>query len=106
VANRQCNPTKRVNTAQGLRFCAVVLSANGRVKPDVVLIGNKEERHAEGAYYLDWREGLPWHLVATAASVNFFHYSECPPHSIIDCGQHSGTSSRTELAFWPQGLRP
>ena len=71
MANRQCNPTKRVNTAQGLRFCAVVLSANGRVKPDVVLIGDKEERHAEGAYYLDWREGLPWHLVATAASVNF-----------------------------------
>jgi len=47
VANRQCNLTKRVNTAQGLRFCAVVLSANGRVKPDVVLIGNRRGTQRE-----------------------------------------------------------
>jgi hypothetical protein len=26
------------------------------VKPDVVLIDGKPERHAEGAYYLEWRE--------------------------------------------------
>ena len=30
---------------------------HGRVKPDVVLVNGKDERHAEGAYYLDWREG-------------------------------------------------
>src|SRR5882672_5756849 len=57
MANRQVNLTKRVTTPQGPRFCPVVLSANGRVKPDVVLINNKEERHPEGAYYLEWREG-------------------------------------------------
>jgi len=57
MANRQVNLTKRVNTAQGPRFCTVALSANGRIKPDVVLINNKEERHPEGAYYLEWREG-------------------------------------------------
>ena len=55
--NREVNVTKRVQTAQGLRYCPVVLSANGRIKPDAVLINGREERHPEGAYYLEWREG-------------------------------------------------
>ena len=55
--NREVNLTKRIKTPQGLRFCPVVISANGRVKPDYVLIGGKEQRHPEGAYYLEWREG-------------------------------------------------
>src|SRR6266705_2542243 len=55
--NRQCNVTKRVLTAQGLRYCPVVLSANGRIKPDVVTVNGKPEHHGEGAYYLEWREG-------------------------------------------------
>jgi integrase/recombinase XerD len=57
VPNRECNLTKRVRTPQGLRFCPVVLSVNGRVKPDWVLVNGKEERHPEGAYYIEWREG-------------------------------------------------
>jgi integrase len=55
--NRQVNLTKRVRTSAGLRYCPVVLSANGRVKPDEVLIHGKPERHTEGAYYLEWSEG-------------------------------------------------
>src|SRR2546425_9807357 len=55
--NREVNLTKRVKTAQGLRYCPVALSANGRVKPDLVLVNGKEERHPEGADYLEWREG-------------------------------------------------
>jgi integrase len=55
--NREVNLTKRVKTAQGVRYCPVALSANGRVKPDLVLVNGKEERHPEGAYYLEWREG-------------------------------------------------
>jgi integrase/recombinase XerD len=55
--NREVNLTKRVKTPQGLRYCPVALSPNGRVKPDVVLVNGKEERHPEGAYYLEWREG-------------------------------------------------
>src|SRR5499425_1762982 len=54
--NREVN-LKRVITAQSKRYCPVVLSANGRVKPDLVLVNGKEERHTEGAYYLEWREG-------------------------------------------------
>lgn len=55
--NRVVNLTKRVQTPQGLRYCPVVWSANGRVKPDVVVVNGKEERHTEGGYYLDWTEG-------------------------------------------------
>jgi integrase/recombinase XerD len=55
--NREVNVTKRVQTSRGLRYCPVVLSANGRVKPDVVVVNDKPERHIEGAYYLEWHEG-------------------------------------------------
>jgi|SRR5579863_6382180 len=58
MPNREVNLTKRVQTLGGLRYCPVALSANGRIKPDVVVIDGKEERHPEGAYYLEWREGL------------------------------------------------
>jgi hypothetical protein len=34
----------------------VALSANGRVKPDLVIVNGEQERHPEGAYYLEWRE--------------------------------------------------
>jgi integrase len=57
MANREVNLTKRVQTPHGWRYCRVLLSANGRVKPDVVVVNGKEERHPEGAYYLEWREG-------------------------------------------------
>jgi integrase/recombinase XerD len=57
MANRQVNLTKRVQTPDGWRYCRVVLSANGRVKPDAVFINGQQEHHSEGAYYLEWREG-------------------------------------------------
>jgi len=55
--NREVNLTKRVQTPHGWRYCAVVLSANGRVKPDLVIVNGKQEAHKEGAYYLEWRDG-------------------------------------------------
>jgi integrase/recombinase XerD len=55
--NRVVNLTKRIKTAQGLRYCPVVYSDNKRVKRDVVIVNGKEERHPEGGYYLDWTEG-------------------------------------------------
>jgi integrase/recombinase XerD len=51
------NLTKRVQTPNGMRYCPVAQSANGRVKPDLVLLNGNEERHPEGAYYLEWRDG-------------------------------------------------
>jgi len=59
VANTQSkevNLTKRVQTSNGLRYCPVGLAANGRVKPDLVIVNGEQERHPEGAYYLEWRE--------------------------------------------------
>jgi hypothetical protein len=65
MANREVNLTKRVQTGKGMRYCPVVLSANGRVKPDVVLVNGQEERHTEGA--ITWNgptapnvAGCPW----------------------------------------------
>ena len=55
--NREVNLTKRIQTPDGLRFCPVVFSANGRLRPDWVAIGGKEERHPEGSYYIEWRNG-------------------------------------------------
>lgn len=46
--NREVNCTKRIKTPQGLRYCPVILSANGRIRPDWVLVNGKEERHPEG----------------------------------------------------------
>jgi integrase/recombinase XerD len=57
MPNREVNLTKRVQTPLGWRYCRVLLSANGRVKHDVVVVNGKEERHSEGAYYLEWRDG-------------------------------------------------
>src|SRR6266851_3992691 len=55
--NRTVNLTKRVKTDKGLRYLPVALSANGHIKPDVVLVNGREERHREGAYYLEWHDG-------------------------------------------------
>ncbi|MGC2610579.1 MAG: tyrosine-type recombinase/integrase [Candidatus Sulfotelmatobacter sp.] len=55
--NRECSVSKRIQTPHGWRYCPVVLSANGRVKPDAVLINGKEERHPEGSYYISWYAG-------------------------------------------------
>jgi hypothetical protein len=52
--HREVNLTKRIRTSAGLRYCPVVLSANGRVKPDAVLVNGKPELHPEGAYYIEW----------------------------------------------------
>jgi len=40
-----------------MRYCRAVLSANGRVRPDLVIVNSKQETHKEGAYYLEWRNG-------------------------------------------------
>ncbi|MDP9159512.1 MAG: hypothetical protein M3O09_04700, partial [Acidobacteriota bacterium] len=58
MPNREVNLTKRVQTKKGLRYCRVAISANGRLKPDVVFVDDKPEHHPEGAYYLEWHQGL------------------------------------------------
>ena len=55
--NREVNLTKLVKTSKGPRYCPVVWATNGRIRPDVVMVNGQPERHTEGAYYLEWREG-------------------------------------------------
>ena len=54
--SREVNLTKRVQTSEGMRYCPIVLASNGRIRPDLVLVNGRPERHPEGAYYLEWRE--------------------------------------------------
>ena len=52
------NLTKYVKLGDGKwRYCAVVISSNGRIKSDMVLVDGKPERHPEGTYCIDWYEG-------------------------------------------------
>ncbi|MGA7754688.1 MAG: site-specific integrase [Candidatus Sulfotelmatobacter sp.] len=55
--NRSVNLTKRITTPDGLRFCPVVRSANGRIKANAVLVEEREEQHPEGSYYIEWYDG-------------------------------------------------
>jgi integrase/recombinase XerD len=55
--NLRVNLTKRISTPDGFRYCPVVISANGRVRPGAVIVNGKEEKHPEGSYYIDWYEG-------------------------------------------------
>jgi integrase len=52
----EVNITRRIDTLEGRRFCPVIFSPNGRIKPDWVLIDGRQERHPKGSYYLDWTE--------------------------------------------------
>jgi integrase len=52
------NLAKRIKNEDGLRFCPVVEAANGRLKSHVVFVTDREEKHIEGSYYIEWREWL------------------------------------------------
>lgn len=60
IGSRKVSLVKRVPVTRNGRieyiFCPVALSANGRIRPDVVIVNGKEERHPTGSYYLDYRE--------------------------------------------------
>ena len=73
--NRDVNVTKRIKTPQDLRHCPVVLSANGRIRPDWVVVNGGEERHPEGSYYLEWREGATGNVGRRRRPRLLFHQS-------------------------------
>ncbi len=51
----EVNITKRIDTHDGRRFCRVVFTPNGRIKPDWVEVDERLEKHPKGAYYLGCR---------------------------------------------------
>jgi len=64
------NVTKRVQIeGKGWRFCEVVVAANGKIKPNVVLIDGQEQVHPEGRYYIDFlQDGQRKRLAAGASA--------------------------------------
>src|SRR5207245_841708 len=52
------NLTKRVKIEGKWSFCEVAYAGKGqkRIRPNVIKLNGTEETHAEGRYYLDWRE--------------------------------------------------
>ena len=66
--NVRVNLTKRVNTPDGLRYCPVLVADNGRIRPDWVWVDGKEERHPEGAYYIDYTDDKAKRIRATVVA--------------------------------------
>jgi integrase/recombinase XerD len=54
--NIAVNLTKRIKVAGLDRYAPVVVSVNGRIKPNAVMVDGREEKHTAGSYYLDWTE--------------------------------------------------
>jgi integrase len=45
---------KYCRTDAGWRYCKAVFHPNGKIKPSIVLVRGKEEKHAEGSYFLNY----------------------------------------------------
>ena len=54
--SKAVNLLKRVKTADGWYFFPVARTGNGYIRPDLVIINERVERHSEGAYYLEFRQ--------------------------------------------------
>jgi len=52
MAQQKYTIYKYVRLKGGWRYCPAALYANHTIKADVVIVGGKEEKHAEGNYYL------------------------------------------------------
>jgi hypothetical protein len=44
MANRTVHLSKLIQTPKGPRYCPAVMAANGRVRPDVVIVSGEAER--------------------------------------------------------------
>jgi hypothetical protein len=96
VANREVNLTKRVRTANGYRYCPAVLSGNGRIKPDVVRVGEREEKHPEGAYYIEWREDAKRIRLSVGKDAQAAAYQRLRKEDELN----NGTTAVPDVAVW------
>jgi integrase len=63
----KCFLLKQISKPTGRRFCRAVLSANGRLKPNVVRVDGNDEHHPEGCYYIEWRENGQRHRLSVGS---------------------------------------
>ena len=52
----EVNLTKRIDTPEGERYYPASIGANGRTKPNWVLVNGRPEKYESGVYYLEWYE--------------------------------------------------
>ena len=45
---------KYVRTDKGWRYCKAAFHPNGKIKPNIVVVGGIEEKHIEGRYFLNF----------------------------------------------------
>lgn len=57
---------KYCRTDAGWRYCKAVFHPNGKIKPNIVLVRGKEEKHSEGNYFLNYNN--QWIAVGNDAS--------------------------------------
>ena len=102
MANREVNLTKRVQTPYGLRYCRVVLSANGRVKPDAVMV-NGQKNDTQKAR-ITWSgatiagvAGYPWARTADASARRLAKEAE------LNAINH-GVALAPSIDPWPSSL--
>lgn len=44
---------KYVRTSKGWRYCKAAFHPNGKINPNIVIIGGIEEKHSDGRYFLN-----------------------------------------------------
>ncbi|HEV2521401.1 MAG TPA: hypothetical protein VGT24_03390 [Candidatus Acidoferrales bacterium] len=47
---------KYVHTGKGWRYCKAAFHPNGKIKPNIVIIGGLEEKHSDGRYFLSFNK--------------------------------------------------
>jgi hypothetical protein len=45
---------KYIRTGKGWRYCKAAFHPNGKIKPNVVVVEGREEKHPEGSYFLNF----------------------------------------------------
>ena len=97
MANPEVNLTKRVTIpGRGSRWCPVALAANGKVKPDIVIVNGVEERHPEGTYYIDWHEGGRRRRLAVGQNATDAHARRLAKEAELNARNHGVAIVATE----------
>lgn len=95
------NITKRVQIeGKGWRFCEVPVAANGKLKPNVVLVDGVEQVHSEGQYYLDYTNGKRCRVKAGRTAAEAMSAAERQA-AILNGAKHGLVAATNDTAAAP-----
>jgi hypothetical protein len=57
MANRKVSVWKYVKVGSRWKYCKPVYGRNNKIKPHWALVNGKPEQHAEGSFYISYRDG-------------------------------------------------